>query len=76
MEPDLQIVEELLLPLVLPLVHPIVLRLVHLIDPPQEERPTVHPQVHLVDLPHQMFLQEVVVPGVVEVIVEVVVVVE
>ena len=45
----------------------------HLIDPPREFPTTVHPQGQPIDLPHQMFLREAGVPGVVEAIVEVVV---
>ena len=54
-----------------PQVHPTVHPQAHLIEAPQE-RPTVHPQAHLTGPLQQTFLQEdQVVPGVVEVIVEV-----
>ena len=70
MERDLRTGEEteLPLPLVHPQVHPIVLLQVHLIEPPQGYPTIVHPQAHLIGPPHQICL--LVVPGVVEVIVE------
>jgi hypothetical protein len=69
-------------PIVLRLEHPIFHPEAHLIEPPRERpivplqpHPTVHPQAHLIGPPHQTCLQEdQVVPGVVEVIAEVVVV--